>query len=253
MKLPNFEPQYSIGIKYGYSKKKGNEKLKELLYKTTNGFCMYCYSRILIDGKKYGQLEHAIEKGNSEKLIECVPNIGISCSHCNLSLKRKGERERKLLDKDIKEVEDNTDCNNNCTVACTELLKLKDKYTGQKSACIIPQPLGVVGKESGFQLEIQYDVLNTEFIPSKNNTYSISEKEFLSAHISCFNLNEPQGKTKQLIEYIREVIDNNRRLSVRESNNMIVDLFFKKMQGKTPNEILKICEVIYKISIVRFH
>lgn len=40
---------------------------------------MYCYSRIRVDGKLYVNLEHAIEKKNSEKLVECISNIGIAC------------------------------------------------------------------------------------------------------------------------------------------------------------------------------
>lgn len=38
---------------------------------------MYCYSRVLVDRKMFGNLEHAIEKKNSDKLIECIPNIGL--------------------------------------------------------------------------------------------------------------------------------------------------------------------------------
>lgn len=60
---------------------------------------MYCYTRIRIDGKFYANLEHAIEKNNSKKLVECVPNIGLACSVCNQSLKKRGENNRRLSQK----------------------------------------------------------------------------------------------------------------------------------------------------------
>lgn len=53
---------------------------------------MYCYTRVLVDRKMFGNLEHAIEKNNSDKLIECIPNIGLACPTCNQSFKRRNEK-----------------------------------------------------------------------------------------------------------------------------------------------------------------
>lgn len=64
--IPSFMPQYESDKNYGYKGTNG-ERLLELLYKTTKGYCMYCYCKIDIDTKKFGHLEHAIEKDFCEK------------------------------------------------------------------------------------------------------------------------------------------------------------------------------------------
>ena len=71
---------------------------------------MYCYSRINVDNKWYGNLEHAIEKNNSYKLRECIPNIGAACMRCNQSLKRVGEKKRIISAKVIDVFESNSRC-----------------------------------------------------------------------------------------------------------------------------------------------
>lgn len=64
--IPLFTPQYESDKSYGYKGING-ERLLELLYKTTKGYCMYCYCKINIDTKKFGHLEHAIEKDFCKK------------------------------------------------------------------------------------------------------------------------------------------------------------------------------------------
>lgn len=85
--MPNFEPEYKNDTLYGY-KGKGGENLKALLTETSKGYCMYCYTRILVDRKNFGNLEHSIEKINCTKLVNCSANISITCSKCNLSFKK---------------------------------------------------------------------------------------------------------------------------------------------------------------------
>jgi len=47
--------------------------LWDLLKETSNGYCMYCYDSIWINGQRRGQIEHGIEKKNSEKsLSDCM-------------------------------------------------------------------------------------------------------------------------------------------------------------------------------------
>lgn len=74
---------------------------------------MHYYSRIRVAEKIYANLEHAIEKSNSDKLIECIPNIGISCSVCNQTFKRMGESRRKILKIDIEQYENSVDVREN--------------------------------------------------------------------------------------------------------------------------------------------
>ena len=92
LEIPRFHPKYKKGEKYGYKNTKERDNLKKVLEKSSRGYCMYCYSRMRVDGKLYANLEHAIEKKNSEKLIECIPNIGIACPVCNQVFKRKYTR-----------------------------------------------------------------------------------------------------------------------------------------------------------------
>ena len=93
--MPVFQPHYKKWKKYGYINLKEKNNLKTALEESTGGYCMYCYTRVRVDEKLYANLEHAIEKSNSEKLIECVPNIGLSCPVCNQTFKRIGEKREK--------------------------------------------------------------------------------------------------------------------------------------------------------------
>jgi hypothetical protein len=86
-------------------------------------------TRVGVDGKLYANLEHAIEKSNSDKLIECVPNIGLSCPVCNQTFKRIGEKKRKIPKRDIDQYEESSKCSTNsrkqCTVPCKALRRLQ--------------------------------------------------------------------------------------------------------------------------------
>ena len=82
--MPDFRPVYSQKVLYGYSGKKG-EKLKELLLGTSNFHCMYCFASLKGDRTDLGEIEHSIEKTLSYHLIECVPNMAITCKNCNQS------------------------------------------------------------------------------------------------------------------------------------------------------------------------
>lgn len=97
-------------------------------------------------------MEHAIEKSNSDKLIGCVPNIGLSCPMCNQTFKRIGEKKRKLPKKDITQYEDSSKCSTiyrkQCTVPCKALRKLQKKYSSLADAEILLQPMGIRGIDS---------------------------------------------------------------------------------------------------------
>lgn len=83
IEMPGFSPAYDPKTKYGYTNPHYKRNLKELLNKTSEGFCMYCYVTVAADGKLWGHLEHSIEKTNSKYLTECIPNIGWTCPVCN--------------------------------------------------------------------------------------------------------------------------------------------------------------------------
>ena len=102
--VPVFMPVYKSDTKYGWTKYKDN--LWDLLKETSNGYCMYCYDTIWINGQRRGQIEHGIEKKNSEKsLSDCIPNLAIACEICNSKYKKRGEKSRRLATEYINEFE----------------------------------------------------------------------------------------------------------------------------------------------------
>lgn len=253
LEMPTFNPIYKKWKKYGYKNTKEKANLKAVLEKTTSGYCMYCFSRIRVDGKFYGDLEHAIEKKNSDKLVECVPNIGLACSVCNQSFKRIGEKKRIMPKNMLVKYEGESKCSvlkrKQCTKACKALRKLQEKYSELPDADIILQPMGVNGRDSKEKLMLQYNVLNMEFEPAKeNHTYSEKDLQSIESHIKRFHLNDSQYRSRQLFEFLKGVIDNGGVIPSYEYNNMTVELFREKLVGKSKEEVLKICEAIYAIT-----
>lgn len=256
LEMPVFQPHYKKWKKYGYTNSTEKVNLKDTLEESTGGYCMYCYTRVRVDEKLYANLEHAIEKSNSDKLIECVPNIGLSCPVCNQTFKRIGEKKRKIPKNDIIQYEESSKCSTNCrkqcTVPCKALRSLQKKYSSLIDAEIVLQPMGIHGKDSNEKLILQYNVMNMEFEPAKDShTYSDGELRFIEAHIKRFRLNDPQYRTQQLFDFVKNVIDNNGNLPKYEYNNLIVKLFCEKLSNKSSEEIFKICKNIFIITFAK--
>ena len=96
--------------------------------------------------------------------------------------------------------------------------------------------------------------MNMEFEPAKDShTYSDSELRFIEAHIKRFRLNDPQYRTQQLFDFVKNVIDNNGNLPKNEYNNLIVKLFCEKLSNKSSEEILKICKKIFNITFAKMY
>ncbi|MGN0482905.1 MAG: hypothetical protein ACI4HI_05060 [Lachnospiraceae bacterium] len=253
LEMPVFRPQYKKSEKYGYKKVEEKNNLKKVLENSSEGYCMYCYTRIRVDGKLYANLEHAIEKKNSKKLVECIPNIGLTCSVCNQIFKKSGETKRRLPDVAIKEYETESKCSlekrEQCAVPCRALKKLQKQYNNLPEGNIILQPMGVEGEETGEMLTLQYDVLKMEFQPATSfHTYSEKEISFIENHIRRFRLNDPEYKTRKLFEFIRNIINNDGKIPQYEYNNLIVQQFCKQIQNKDRKDILKICKTIFFIT-----
>lgn len=78
------------------------------------------------------------------------------------------------------------------------------------------------------------------------------EYQFLyKNHILRFHLNDPKFRTRQLVDYIRNMIDNGGNVQQYEYNNMIVQLFVDKIKDKTVEEKVDICSKIYVMLITR--
>lgn len=249
--IPDFLVKYEENVQYGYSSEKARENLRSVLERASRGYCMYCYRRIVIDGIGTGHLEHAVEKDYSMKLEQCTPNIGIACSKCNLSYKKKEQQSRTISDDEIQVFEEGN-CKHNCTVPCSKYLRIKSVYLKNRAAHIILQPGGVWGEDSGNPLKLQYDVLQSRFEPSNKYVYSERELEFIEDHIKRFRLNGEREKTKQLAAFLKDTIDHQGHYTNMEYNHYIVELFVAQLKGKTREEILKICESLYIKAVMKF-
>ncbi len=126
--------------------------------------------------------------------------------------------------------------------------ELQKNYSNLSGAEILLQPMGVKGGDLNKMLTLQYNVMNMEFEPAGNTCYSGSELRFMKAHIKRFRLNDAKYRSRQLFDFVRNIIDNKGKVPVYEYNNLIVELFRKKLSGKSREEILKICESIFVIT-----
>ncbi len=250
--IPLFLPDYEDDVEYGYKNKPG-ENLEALLREKSRNHCMYCYCLLKSDRVNTGHLEHSIEKSlNKEILSECVPNISIACSNCNLSLKRNGERKRLEKLSGVKsEFISKTECvGKKCKSECESYKKLKAEYC--KVSQIILQPFGVKGKKE-IDYRIQYDIYNAEFIPSKDFDYSDDDIEYIEHHINQFRLNDVGFKTKALAEFVEEVVNSRGRyVESREHSNYIVDLFIDKIKNMDKEKVLELCQKIYIRNLLLF-
>lgn len=243
--LPNFNPVYIKDTFYSYEKQKGKENLKDTLIHASKGYCMYCYTKILVDRKNFGQLEHSIEKTNSDRLINCISNIAISCSKCNLSFKKKGQAKRNLEQEEVLKFETSLECRESCIEACSKYNELKGTYLNKETAQIILQPFGIKNQETGNHYLIQYDLINQKFIPSTKCNYNEEEKGFIKKHIKRFNLNDSKYRTKEISMLCEDVMEYKNIPKVKRYSNLIADLFIENLKQMDKEQYIKICELIY--------
>lgn len=242
--IPNFEPSYETDTFYGWTKASYYNNTIDLLCNTTGGYCMYCYNRILINGRNYANIEHGVERCNSPKkrLDDCVPNLGLSCSKCN-GYKIRGQSKRAPSKKDISFFERGKCDSNACKKACKKFKNLRKKYTNKGH--IILQPFGVTNELTGHEYKIQYDLLKGKYIPCDIEVgYTEDEKLFIQDHIKLFNLNDAKRKNREVSRYCQNVLKYHSILEDVEYNNLVVDLFRNKLIGLEINKVEKICAIV---------
>lgn len=249
--MPIFNPEYDENTIYSYSGK-GKENLKDVLIESSKGYCMYCYTKILVDRKNFGQLEHSIEKFNCDKLRNCPSNISITCSKCNGSFKKSGEKERALTFDELKEFEIYSNCKTSCIEMCDKYNKIREQYMNKKGGEIILQPFGIGNKDTGRKYFIQYDILNQKFIPSKEYEYNDEENKFIESHINRFNLNDVKYRTKEFLNFIEDVIEYKAIPKKNRYCNLVVELFVEKINKLTKEKSLKICNLIYTQLLIKY-
>jgi len=248
--MPNFVPNYKENKKYAY-KGKGGENLKSALIEASKGYCMYCYTKILVDRKNFGQLEHSIEKFNCDKLVNCPANISITCSKCNGSFKKKGERIRQLTKEEVENYEAFSECNVTCIDTCDRYNELRKVYNAKKEGEIILQPFGIRNNKTQNIYLVQYDILEQKFIPSNAYPYTDTEKEFIRKHINRFNLNDHEYRTKEFLYFIEDVIEYNAIPKKNRYCNLVVDLFIEKVHNLPKEKAVKICNIIYTHLVIK--
>lgn len=213
-------------------------------------------SRIEVDGKRFGHAEHAIEsfhtkpkrKTSTNKLLNCVPNIGVACSTCNTSFKSTGEREFIFESNDIQSFKKSV-CREpqKCHIECKAYRKIKQKYIVERKINL--QPMGVLSNNKEFLL--QYNLLKLEFEPRSNLNYLQQDFDFISEHIKKFNLNDGRFRTRELLIFCKDYIHDKAQLEKGKYNNFIVDLFIEKLITLTPDKRLKLCQIVTTIGLMK--
>ena len=185
IELPShFEIEYEPENQKYYSEPY-KSSLKNIILKESEGYCMYCGKRILIDDSDFSHVEHSVDKkGNFNQedeffLEHCKFNLAVACPKCNLVYKKKIE---KIDISDYK----NKECDEICGEECKDYLKLKDEYQKRNYMYIAPR-----GYKKGNQYAtISYDLIKNRYVPS-NSTLKDDELTFITNNqTDRFALNE---------------------------------------------------------------
>lgn len=263
LQMPDFMPDYDKSESYGYAKQtQKRERLITLLNKTSHGYCMYCYTKVQVDSKQFGHLEHGIEKSADTigVLEKCVLNMALACPVCNVKFKARFEDERIKNIKSSEEIKallNKDNCKaHKCNTICQELIDLRKKYTKAQHGHILLQPLSReyssnLHPVTGNPLHINYDLLRGEFVSDSKNK-EIQEKEFIYDHINMFHLNDKVFRTNEVYRFCKDVINNEHiNLEKHRYDNMIVDILINALCPLPEDSIRKICEVIYLTGVIR--
>lgn len=247
--VPEYIPQYDSNIKYSYSDTQMKKELLRFLCSVSNGYCMYCYNKIKVNGNIYADLEHGMEKNIAKKILaDCIPNIGISCSKCNQKYKRYMEKKRVLYMK--KRIVGLDECKNKiCNKPCNEMIKLRKEYISNGKILIHPFENYLLEQH---KLRLQYDLLNARYIPSQKLAYTEEEKKIIEGHINLFQLNRPQRRNREVPQYCKNVIDQGCLLIGVKYNNYMVELLQQKLRDLNSLEkAIEVCKIIYFMNFIK--
>lgn len=257
LELPNYEVNFEENKNYKYSDN-GKENLKKALLSASRGYCMYCYTRVKVDRKNYGQLEHSVEQDIAPILSNCHHNISIACPTCNQSLKKREQGKRKI------EIEEELTCDFSCgNIPCETYYKVTNKYISNLTEKddikkIILRPRGVIQgniPEERVYYKVAYDLLNCEFIPYGDERYLLESKKYIKEHIEKFCLNDEEYKTKEIEKVVEDIIDLKQIPNKTRYNNLVAELFIEKLEkiySKFGMErVLNICTTIETMRVLK--
>lgn len=258
LELPNYEVKFEENQNYKYKNDKGKENLKKVLLSASRGYCMYCYTRVEVDRKNYGQLEYSVEQETAPILSNCHHNISIACPTCNLSLKKKEQGKRKI------EIEEELICNFSCgNIPCETYYTVTNRYIGNltekdDTKKFILKPRGVIqgdSPEERIYYKVAYDLLNCEFIPYGDERYLPESKKYIEEHIEKFCLNDEEYRTKEIEKVVEDIINLKQLPNKTRYNNLVAELFIEKLEKISSKfgmeRVLNICTTIETMRVLK--
>lgn len=150
----------------------------------------------------------------------------------------------------IKEFEKDGCKKYDCKGMCGKYEKLRREYV--KNGKILIQPFETKLEKNGHSLKLQYDLLKCKYIPSQSEGQYVEEElAIINEHIKLFGLNSPERKNYEIAKYCKNVIDNESLMNGIEYNNLVVDLFRKKLQNLEIREAIKVCKIVYGSAFIQ--
>jgi len=213
--------------------------IKEKLTNASSGYCMYCGNLLVNNGKNDGHIEHTIEKVQNgveiEYLKHCKYNMSIACKTCNTSFK-----------KNVKSIEVYE--NFQCPKFCYDICKMQRENITEYINCnqLITMPLGVYGGNESNMLEIEYELLKMNFVPSCDKLYYEGNTNLIESHIDRFKLNSEEFMPIDVIKVCESVVRYNQVPQIGDFKNVIADIFIKYLEEEIQdlNNINKVCKLI---------
>ena len=260
IRLPIYQVKFEENKNYDMSTKRGKKNLRDILLETGKGYCMYCYSKINIDKKNYGHLEHTVESKIVPDLKKCHYNLSIACPTCNSSSKSKEEKQRRIGVESF--ICDKVNCMES---PCKDYYLNTNKYLNnmieKKLEKIIMQPRGIIESYTGEKnyFEIEYNLLQQEFVPLNNKEYSEKVIKYIKSHIDKFNLNDEEYRTEEIKKVVEYVIEYENIPKKDYFNNYIAELFIEKLEvflkessSSKMEKVKKICIIIREAILLKY-
>lgn len=228
----HYKVKFESDKKYKYTEHtcKAKTNLKNALLDSSNGYCMYCYSKIVIDNKNYGHLEHTIEQSIAQSLKECRHNLSIACPTCNTSCKTAQQEQRKIEINEIFNC-DTKDCTDNF---CDTYTIIANRYISnmcQKNLDkIILRPHPVHNSYNNITLDIIYDLLEFKFKPAYRKEYNQIDKDYIQSHIDKFYLNDEKYYTREIKYVIEDFFELKKIPNKKRYQNLVAELFIENLE-----------------------
>ena len=214
-------------------------EIKNILWNSSKGFCMYCGRKIDIDNQIYSDIEHSIEKkgqneqdGKESILTHCKFNMSLSCSKCNQKYKT---RMLESIELDEKDYEIKSCLLKKCSRPCKKYNRLKKMHCQYNN--IILQPGGV--KDNNIQYKIAYNLVKHTYEPMYWGENKKCD-DYIWNHISRFHLNR-EMKSESIIKVCEFVIN----LYENSNSEFTMNQFISIMDGYLYENYLAILFVDY--------